>query len=114
VQGRRSDHNAGRRQKEVSRRDRPTAAWRQNGRVSFLIVDVSHYLWRSQDFQRWAGRHGVDMDDVVRFDINEDLGTMTVYEVQRTATGDLLLDYKTMKAALKPPREITLQGPVPK
>ena len=79
-----------------------------------MIVDASHYLWREPTFMEWVRVHGVNLDDLTRIDINEFTQTMTVYEVDRTGGGDLLLDWSTMKAAHKPPREIALKSPVPK
>jgi hypothetical protein len=78
----------------------------------YEIVDVANYRWRSPAFRAWVRKHGVNMDEVLRIDINGYTQTMTVHEFVRSADGYPLTDYKTMKPASKI-REIKLLSPMP-
>ncbi len=77
-----------------------------------MIVDVSNYRWRSPAFRAWIREHGVDMNEVLRIDVNEYTQTMKVYEFVRSVEGLPLTDYSTMRAAAKV-REIKLMSPMP-
>jgi hypothetical protein len=56
--------------------------------------------------------HGVEMNEVLRIDVNEYTQVMTVHEFVRGADGFPLTDYATMKAAERL-REIKLMSPMP-
>ncbi len=77
-----------------------------------MIIDVSNYRWRSPAFRAWVREHGVDMNEVLRIDVNEYTQTMTVHEFVRSAEGYPLTEYATMRAAEKT-REIKLTSPMP-
>lgn len=78
----------------------------------FEIIDVSNYRWRSPAFQAWVREHGVDMNEVLRIEVNGYTQTMKVYEFVRSAEGFPLTNYSTMQAAEKV-REIKLMSPMP-
>lgn len=77
-----------------------------------MIIDVSNYRWRSPAFHAWVREHGVDMNELLRIDVNEYTQMMTVHEFVRSAEGYPLTDYATMRAAEKI-REIKLISPLP-
>ncbi len=85
---------------------------RRNSFSTTMIVDVSNYRWRSPAFRAWIREHGVDMNEVLRIDVNEYTQTMKVYEFVRSVEGLPLTDYSTMRAAAKV-REIKLMSPMP-
>jgi hypothetical protein len=78
----------------------------------YKIIDVADYRWRSPAFRAWVRKHGVDMNEVLRIDVNQYTQTMTVHEFVRSADGFPLTDYATMKPAAKV-REIKLMSPMP-
>jgi hypothetical protein len=78
----------------------------------FEIIDISKYRWRSPAFRAWVAEHGVDMNEVLRIEVNGYTQTMKVYEFVRAADGFPLTNYSTMRAAEKV-REIKLMSPMP-